>query len=77
MYAIRSYYEGYQHYFVLLAAASAVVTGHPRAQALLDEAIIIVEKYFWREEDKMCLESWDEKFSETENYRGGNRNNFV
>jgi len=64
--------QGYQHYFVLLAAASAVVTGHPRAQALLDEAIIIVEKYFWREEDKMCLESWDEKFSETENYRGGN-----
>lgn len=64
--------QGYQHCFVLLGAASALTTGHPRAKALLDEAIKVVEEYFWSEEEQMCLESWDEKFSETEDYRGGN-----
>jgi sulfoquinovose isomerase len=58
--------QGYQHAFVLLGAASAVTTGHPRAHALLDEAIKIYEQHFWCEEIQMCYESWDETFSETE-----------
>lgn len=66
--------QGYQHFFVLLGAASAVTTGHPKAKALLIEAIEIIEKYFWSEKEQMCLESWDETFTKTEDYRGGNAN---
>ncbi|MCK3658106.1 sugar isomerase [Pasteurellaceae bacterium Pebbles2] len=66
--------QGYQHFFVLLGAASATTTGHPKAKALLNDAIEIIEKYFWSEEEQMCLESWDETFSQTESYRGGNAN---
>ncbi|STJ14230.1 putative N-acylglucosamine 2-epimerase [Escherichia coli] len=55
-------------------AASAVTTGHPEARKLLDYTIEIIEKYFWSEEEQMCLESWDEAFSKTEEYRGGNAN---
>lgn len=66
--------QGYQHFFVLLGAASAVTTGHPEARPLLDEAIAVIEKYFWSEQEQMCLESWDEAFSKTEDYRGGNAN---
>jgi sulfoquinovose isomerase len=66
--------QGYQHFFVLLGAASAVTTGHPQARKLLDDAIEVIERYFWSEEEQMCLESWDEAFSKTEDYRGGNAN---
>ncbi|SUG73233.1 Aldose-ketose isomerase YihS [Salmonella enterica subsp. enterica] len=52
--------QGYQHFFALLGAASAVTTGHPEARKLLDYTIEVIEKYFWSEEEQMCLESWDE-----------------
>jgi sulfoquinovose isomerase len=51
--------------------------GHYRSstgQKLLDDAIEVIEKYFWSEDEQMCLESWDEAFSQTEDYRGGNAN---
>lgn len=35
--------QGYQHFFALLGAASAVTTGHPEARKLLDYAIEIIE----------------------------------
>ncbi|WP_392560765.1 AGE family epimerase/isomerase [Orbus mooreae] len=66
--------QGYQHFFVLLGAASAATTGSPKAKALLDEAIEVIEKFFWSQKEQMCLESWDEAFSKTEDYRGGNAN---
>ena len=44
--------QGYQHFFALLGAASAVTTGHPEARKLLDYTIEIIEKYFWSEEDE-------------------------
>ncbi len=46
--------QGYQHFFALLGAASAVTTGHPEARKLLDYTIEIIEKYFWSEEEQMC-----------------------
>lgn len=55
--------QGYQHFFALLGAASAVTTGHPEAVKLLDYTIEVIEKYFWSEEEQMCPESWDEAFS--------------
>ncbi len=47
--------QGYQHFFVLLGAASAVTTGHPQARKLLDDAIEVIERYFWSEQEQMCL----------------------
>ncbi len=49
--------QGYQHFFVLLGAASAVTTGHPQARKLLDDAIEVIERYFWSEQEQMCPES--------------------
>ncbi len=66
--------QGYQYMFALLGAASACCTGHPDAHKLLDKAISIVEKYFYSEKEQMCLESWNEDFTVTEAYRGGNAN---
>lgn len=65
---------GYAHFFVVLGAASATAAGRPGARELLDEALRISETYFWSESEQMCRESWDEAFSVTEPYRGGNVN---
>lgn len=65
---------GYAHFFVVLGAASATAAGRPGARALLDEALRVIETRFWSEEQQICLESWDEGFTETEAYRGGNVN---
>lgn len=65
---------GYAHFFVVLGAASATAAGRPGARELLDEALRVSATYFWDAEAQMCLESWDETFSTTEEYRGGNVN---
>ncbi|WP_022917692.1 AGE family epimerase/isomerase [Ruania albidiflava] len=65
---------GYPHFFVALGAASAVAAGRPGARQLLDRAIEVIERHFWSEDEGMCLESWNEDFTETEDYRGGNVN---
>jgi sulfoquinovose isomerase len=65
---------GYAHFFVVLGAASATAAGRPGARELLTEALRISETYFWSETEQMCLESWDQQFSVTESYRGGNVN---
>lgn len=66
--------EAYAHAFVALGAASAKAAGLPRADELLDLAIDVYEKHFWSEEEQMCLDNWDEKFTECDDYRGGNMN---
>ncbi|ALJ21988.1 AGE family epimerase/isomerase [Microbacterium sp. No. 7] len=66
--------QGYQHFFVVLGAASATAAGRPGARELLDDALALIEERFWSEEQQICLESWDEAFTETEAYRGGNVN---
>lgn len=65
---------GYAHFFVVLGAASAAAAGRPGARELLTEALRISETYFWSESEQMCLESWDQAFTVTESYRGGNVN---
>jgi sulfoquinovose isomerase len=64
----------YLHAFVALAASSAVVAGRPGAQALLDEAVAVLSKHFWSEEEGALLESFNRDWSELEAYRGGNSN---
>lgn len=62
----------YQHCFVLLGAASALVAGHEGARDLLDEALAITERWFWDEDAGMPRESWDRGWTQTEAYRGVN-----
>ncbi|WOE78200.1 AGE family epimerase/isomerase [Pseudomonas protegens] len=64
----------YLHAFVALAASSAVVAHRPGAQALLEEAIRIVDGYFWSEEEGAMLESFNRDWREPEAYRGANSN---
>ena len=69
---VRTEKEFYQHSFVVLAAASAVVAGHPDAADLLAEALDVVERHFWSSTEGMVVESWDEAFEHAEPYRGVN-----
>jgi mannose/cellobiose epimerase-like protein (N-acyl-D-glucosamine 2-epimerase family) len=62
----------YQHCFVLLGAASALVAGHGDARELLDEALEVAERRFWDETAGMPRENWDRGWTETEAYRGVN-----
>ncbi|MCO7571318.1 AGE family epimerase/isomerase [Pseudomonas chlororaphis] len=64
----------YLHAFVALAASSAVVARRPGAEALLEEAIRIVDGYFWSEEEGAMLESFNRDWREPEAYRGANSN---
>lgn len=64
----------YLHAFVALAASSAVVAQRPGAQALLEEAIRIIDGHFWSEEEGAMLESFNRDWSEPEAYRGANSN---
>jgi mannose/cellobiose epimerase-like protein (N-acyl-D-glucosamine 2-epimerase family) len=71
---VRTDKECYQHMFVVLAAASATVAGHPRAAELLDYALRVVDRRFWSADTGMLAESWDASFTESEPYRGVNAN---
>ncbi len=64
----------YLHAFVALAASSAVVAQRPGAQALLDEAVRIIDEHFWSEEEGALRESFNRDWSEEEAYRGANSN---
>jgi len=64
--------EGYGHAFVVLAASSALVAGHERAGALLEEALDVQERWFWEEGPGLVRESWDRSFAVCEDYRGVN-----
>lgn len=64
----------YLHAFVALAASSAVVAQRPGAQALLDDAIHIIDAHFWSEEEGAMRESFNRDWSEEERYRGANSN---
>ncbi len=54
------------HAFVALAASSAVVAQRPGAQALLDDAIDIIDTYFWSESEGAMRESFNRDWSEEE-----------
>ncbi|GAB3213416.1 AGE family epimerase/isomerase [Marinactinospora endophytica] len=66
--------SAYEHAFVLLAASSAATAGRHGARELLDDAISVVERYFWDAGEERCAESWDRAWSVPEDYRGANSN---
>jgi mannose/cellobiose epimerase-like protein (N-acyl-D-glucosamine 2-epimerase family) len=66
--------RGYEHAFVVLAASSAAAAGHQAAEALLAEALDVVESRFWREDDGLVVDVWDSSWQHLEDYRGVNAN---
>ncbi len=64
----------YLHAFVALAASSAQVARRPGAQALLDDAIAVIERHFWCETQGAMRESFNRDWSVEEAYRGANSN---
>lgn len=64
----------YEHAFVILAAASATAIDRPGAEALLSDALEVVETRFWDEQAGLAHESWDQAWNTTEAYRGANSN---
>jgi sulfoquinovose isomerase len=66
--------KAYDHAFVMLAAASAAAVDAPKAASLLDEAVEIVDRRFWRADDGLVVDVYDRAWSELEPYRGVNAN---
>ncbi|WP_256206853.1 AGE family epimerase/isomerase [Nocardioides luteus] len=66
--------EGYAHAFVVLAATTAYAAGHPGAEALLADALEVMETRFWREEDGLIVDVWSADWASLDGYRGVNAN---
>jgi sulfoquinovose isomerase len=64
----------YAHAFVVLASSAAVVAGRSEADALLADALAIVEQYFWDDGAGMMRESFSSDWATEEPYRGANAN---
>src|SRR3954470_9662962 len=65
--------RAYEHVFVVLAASSAVAAGRP-ADALLADALDVLETRFWDEEAGALVDVWNRDWTELEPYRGANAN---
>lgn len=66
--------KAYEHAFVVLAAASATAAGRSEAARLLEEALSVVDRRFWREAEGRCVEGWDRTWTTVDEYRGANSN---
>ena len=65
---------GYGHAFVLLAAASAEMAGHPQARRMIADVTPLIRERFWEEAHGAIREGFDADWHETEAYRGQNCN---
>lgn len=72
--AVDSSKQGYGHAFVLLAASSAKVVGHPLADAMLADVTEILQNRFWEETHGAINEEFNRDWSPIEAYRGQNSN---
>lgn len=64
----------YGHAFVLLAASSAKLAGHPDADALLAEVSEILQTRFWEQEAGLFADEWNRDWTPMSTYRGMNAN---
>jgi len=66
--------QAYGHAFVLLAASSAKVVGHPLADTLLSDIAQVLEERFWEERHGAVAEEFARDWSPISQYRGQNSN---
>ncbi len=59
---------------MLLAGSSATAAGFERGRALMEEALEVIDRYFWLEDWGRCAEAYDRTFTELDTYRGQNAN---
>jgi mannose/cellobiose epimerase-like protein (N-acyl-D-glucosamine 2-epimerase family) len=66
--------QGYGHAFVLLAASSAKVVGHPLADDMLADITELLNTRFWEERHGAIIEEFSRDWVAVPNYRGQNSN---
>ena len=66
--------QAYGHAFVLLAASSAKVVGHPDADRLLADVTEVLRTRFWEEKHGASAEEFSADWSPIGRYRGQNSN---
>ena len=66
--------QAYGHAFVLLAASSAKVAGHPDAERLLEDVSTVIRDRFWEEQFGGVAEEFTRDWQSYDNYRGQNSN---
>ncbi len=66
--------QAYGHAFVLLAASSAKVAGHPDADRLLTDVSTVIRDRFWEEEYGAVAEEFTRDWRSFDAYRGQNSN---
>ena len=66
--------QGYGHAFVLLAASSAKLVGHPDADRLLTDISSILRERFWEDEHGAAAEQFTRDWEPYDTYRGQNSN---
>ena len=66
--------QAYGHAFVLLAASSAKLVGHPLADRLLADASEVIEQRFWEERHGAVAEEFAADWALISQYRGQNSN---
>lgn len=66
--------SGYQHAFVILAAAAATVAGRPGARDLLADALDVVDRRFFSAADGRISDAYDRDWTGEDPYRGANAN---
>ncbi len=64
----------YGHVFVLLAASSAKMAGHPDADALLADIADILDGHYWEEDAGLLSDEWNRDWTPFSTYRGMNAN---
>ncbi len=74
--AVDTTKQGYGHAFVLLAAASAKVVGHPLADEMLADITSTIENRFWEDHHGAIAEEFQEDWTPIDGgrYRGQNSN---
>ena len=66
--------QAYGHAFVLLAASSAKVAGHPDADRLLADVSTVLKERFWEERFGASAEEFTSDWQPIDSYRGQNSN---
>jgi sulfoquinovose isomerase len=66
--------QAYGHAFVILAASSAKVVGHPDADRLMGDVLEILQTKFWDQVIGATTEEYHADWSEISDYRGQNSN---
>jgi len=66
--------QAYGHAFVLLAASSAKVAGHPDADLLLADVSTVIRDRFWEEQFGASAEEFTRDWRSFDSYRGQNSN---